>query len=168
MSNTETNLAPLRIEQHEPIRLAGFARQFTDKSMNEIPDLWRNFGTRIVAISNPAGSGAYGVSYGRADDEEGFAYIVGVEVNDASVVPDDFDTLKIPALQMAVFPHDGDVSELSGTIHLVWTEWLPESGYQFDERGRGGIYQIERYTDAFDPASGRGGMEIWIPVSRKP
>ena len=168
MRDTTTGLAPLRIEQHEPIRLAGFARQFTDRNMSEIPQLWRDFGTRIMAISNPAGSGAYGVSYGRSDNEEGFAYIAGLEVNDASVVPDDFATLGIPALEVAVFAHDGHVSELTGTIHLIWTEWLPQSGFRFDERGNGGVYQIERYTETFDPESGRGGMEIWFPISRNP
>ena len=144
--------------------MAGFSKAYSKQNMNEVPEQWRDFDIRIAPISAPVGFAAYGVSYGRSDDQSGFAYIAGVEVDDSSIVPDDFDQLQIPAGTFAVFPHDDHVSQLTGTIHKIWSEWLPQSGHQFDDRGEGTVYQIERYGREFDPKSGQGGMEVWFPI----
>jgi AraC family transcriptional regulator len=42
----------------------------------------------------------------------------------------------------------------------IWNRWLPESGYQVAE-----VPELERTE--FDPRSGNGGFEIWIPVKKK-
>lgn len=50
-------------------------------------------------------------------------------------------------------------ASLADTIDSIWTKWMPTSGLQASDAPC-----IERYTAAFDPVEGRGGIEIWIPV----
>jgi len=38
---------------------------------------------------------------------------------------------------------------------------MPESGF----KATGGP-EFERYTKSFDPVSGNGGVEIWVPIRK--
>ena len=61
----------------------------------------------------------------------------------------------------AVFTHAEHVSTIRGTMNAIWNSWLPTSGYQAaDAPG------LERYDEKFNPETGLGGFEIWIPVRK--
>ncbi len=45
------------------------------------------------------------------------------------------------------------------TWFTIWNKWLPESGHQVAEAP-----EFERYGEEFDPRTGTGGLEIWIPI----
>jgi AraC family transcriptional regulator len=58
-----------------------------------------------------------------------------------------------------VFTHRKHVSTIADTLDAIWTKWLPNSGHQAAEAA-----SFERYGAAFDPRSGMGGFEIWLPL----
>ncbi|HEX5230778.1 MAG TPA: GyrI-like domain-containing protein, partial [Bradyrhizobium sp.] len=59
----------------------------------------------------------------------------------------------------AVFAHRDHVSTIRRTINTIWNEWLPASGLKAADAPN-----FERYDANFDPVTGNGGLEIWIPV----
>ncbi len=58
-----------------------------------------------------------------------------------------------------MFSHREHVSTIRRTINTIWSKWLPESGEQAADAA-----DFERYGEEFDPWTGTGGLEIWIPI----
>jgi AraC family transcriptional regulator len=63
-----------------------------------------------------------------------------------------------------VFPHHEHVSKLRSTVETISNEWLPRSGYEVVWPPDGIPNFFERYGEAFDPGTGRGDVEVWIPI----
>jgi AraC family transcriptional regulator len=117
------------------------------------------FGPRIPEAKG-IGKASYGVTETSMNADGKFTYMAGVQVPEARNLPAGFTAIQIPARRYAVFAHGGHVSELSDLIMKVLGEWVPDSGYQID--GQPGL--IEVYSEAFDPGTGRGGMEVRVPI----
>ena len=60
----------------------------------------------------------------------------------------------------AVFDHRDHVSTIFDTYRAIWNEALPALA-----RPVGDGHVLEFHNDAFDPDSGLGGLEIWIPLA---
>ena len=73
--------------------------------------------------------------------------------------PADFTQVRLVPQRYAVFSHTEHVSSIPKTIDAIWSKWVPDSGLNVAE-----VPCFERYTDDFNPQTGMGGMEIWIPV----
>jgi hypothetical protein len=56
-------------------------------------------------------------------------------------------------------PHSDHISAIPATHYTIWNKWLPESEHEAAD----GI-SFELYDKRFDPQTGMGGVEIWIPV----
>ena len=41
----------------------------------------------------------------------------------------------------------------------IWGKYLPESGHEVADAPN-----FERYGPEFDPRTGNGGLEVWIPI----
>jgi AraC family transcriptional regulator len=41
----------------------------------------------------------------------------------------------------------------------IWNKWLPESGHELVDAP-----DFERYSEVFDPRTGTGGLELWVPI----
>ena len=101
---------------------------------------------------------AYGVCC-NGDDAGNFDYIAGVEVSDFSDLPREFAGVRIPGQKYAVFTHRDHISTIRRTVNTIWNQWLPASGLKVADAPN-----FERYDENFDPLSGNGGLEIWVPV----
>jgi AraC family transcriptional regulator len=163
---TQVRLEEPRFEEGGPMVLAGLSRVFTWSEMGEIPTLWNEFGPRIGSIPGEVGEAAYGVNMAPPAEGGDFGYMAAVEVSDGAPAPADLTQVRLPAQRYAVFPHHGHVTELPGTIGAIMNEWLPQSGHRSPEVGPGGVVFLERYSEQFDPETGRGGMEVWMPIER--
>lgn len=84
-----------------------------------------------------------------------------------SVLPEGFSQTKLPESLHAIFVHRQQVSRLPLTLEFIHDKWFPASGYLPLRGTRDQPYLIERYGEAFDPITGMGDIEIWIPVERK-
>jgi AraC family transcriptional regulator len=93
------------------------------------------------------------------DEDCGFDYIAGLEVTKFGDTPKELEHLEIPARTYAVFDHLRHIAKIPETYRAIWDEALPDTG-----RKAAFAPVIERHKPAFDPRTGEGGVEIWIPV----
>lgn len=145
--------------------LAGLRERFTEETMSEIPKLWARFAPLIGQVPGEVEGVAYGVCVRPGcEGEAGFEYMAAVEVVDG-VRTEELDGLEIPALEYAVFAHEGHVSKLVNTLEGIHREWAPRLQRALAEGDRVPAF-LERYGPGFDPMRGEGDMEIWVPVGR--
>jgi AraC family transcriptional regulator len=159
-----TKLDSPRFVNRGPIELVGLASEFTWERMSDIPQLWDEFAAWMMSVPGLDQRDAFGVSYAPANRAAGFCYMAAIEAAGIDETPDHLDRMSIPANRYAVFPHRGHVTEFSQTIGAIQDGWLPDSGFRVPESGEGSLYLFERYSPEFDPGTGFGGMEVWIPI----
>jgi AraC family transcriptional regulator len=153
------HLKPPRFETSKPLLVAGLSERIThDNQGAGIPNQWQRFQQSVDNIPGRIGKVAYGVCC-NGDDAGNFDYIAGVEVTDFSDLPREFSRVRIPEQKYAVFTHSEHISTIRRTVNTIWNHWLPMSGLKAADAPN-----FERYDEKFDPLSGDGGLEIWIPV----
>ncbi|WP_118184885.1 AraC family transcriptional regulator [Paraburkholderia phosphatilytica] len=152
------DLAPPRFEQTRPLLVAGLSGRYTCESGAGIPAQWQRFGPQIGHVPGQVGMVTYGVCC-NSDDSGNFDYVCGVEVSDFSALPAELARVRIPSHRYAVFAHDRHISEIRRTWNTVWNRWLPESGHRPADAP-----VFERYSERFDPRTGMGGVELWLPI----
>jgi AraC family transcriptional regulator len=154
-----TNLEPPRFENHKTLLIAGLSERYNSETCAGIPAQWQRFAPHLGHIPGQVGRTAYGVIC-NSDDAGNTEYICAVEVSDFSRVPVELSRLRIPEQRYAVFTHRDHIAAIRRTWFTIWNKWLPESGHQVAE----GRPEIERYGEEFDPRTGTGGLEIWVPI----
>ncbi|MEY9879309.1 GyrI-like domain-containing protein [Bradyrhizobium sp. USDA 329] len=156
------HLAPPRFETAKAFLVAGPAERISCDNGAMIPGLWQRFHQEIADVPARVGQGKNQVAYGvccNGDDAGNFDYIAGVEVADFSDLPRRFGRIRIPEQRYAVFTHTEHVASIRRTVNTIWNQWLPASGLRAADAPN-----FERYDETFDPATGNGGFEIWLPV----
>jgi AraC family transcriptional regulator len=159
-STPTTNLQPPRFATAKAMLVAGVGERynFCDNGGANIPNQWQRFNHRVGEIPDRVGNLAYGVCC-NGDDSGNFDYIAGVEVSDFSDLPREFARVRIPEQRYVVFTHAEHISTIRRTVSAIWNQWLPQSGLKVADAPN-----FERYDEKFDPATGNGGLEIWVPV----
>jgi len=159
---TQTQQMPFqepRLEEMTAKHIAGIEAHYKGGDMSGVPAQWEILGAQ-GDVPGKAGSAHYGVCHSLKS--EGMRYLCGVEVPDEADIPfPDWATVNLPAARYAVFEHKGHVAELRQTIHAIWESWLPRSGLAFADDAE---LFFEKYGADFDPLSGAGRIEIWIPI----
>jgi AraC family transcriptional regulator len=153
------NLQPPRFATAKALLVAGVGERFSHESGAGIPGLWQRFRQTVAHIPGRVGQVAYGVCC-NGDDAGNFDYIAAIEVTDYSDLPREFSKVRIPEQRYAVFTHRDHVSTIRRTVSTIWNHWLPASGVKLADAPN-----FERYDTNFDPATGNGGFEIWVPVT---
>ena len=131
-------------------------------------ELWRSFmplKSRIPNASHELYSAEVfpGMGFFRAPDPaRDFEKWAAVRVDDPYDVPDEFETLDIPAGLYAVFPYKGKPSEAAPVFRYIHTQWLPASAYTLDDRPHFAVMD-KRYKGE-DPDSEE---EFWVPIKKK-
>lgn len=150
-----------RFETRHAMLMAGLQQTYSYDNTAGIPSLWQQFNTYFGDIHGQIGDVAYGICTTRDGQEGNFQYMSAAEVRDTGDLPAGFDILKLPAQTYAIFSHRGHISGIKATCHAIFNEWLPSSGY----RHAGLPDLMERYDERFDPHTGMGVTEIWIPIT---
>jgi AraC family transcriptional regulator len=155
------NLQPPRFVDGRALTIAGLSLPMAEDPGAAIPALWQRFGAYIGNIPGQVGRVAYGVL--RRNDETGAVdYIAGVEVSGTDDLPAEFTIVDIAARHYAAFSQPEHISAIRGVWMAIWNRWLPGSGYEAVRAP-----DFERYPECFDPRTGNGGFEIWLPVKRR-
>lgn len=160
MTPPPTTLDPPRFEDTAELLIAGLGSTFDSKTAVGIAELWQKFAPSLGNVPGQRGRLAYGVVQGTAGGSDSFQYLAGVEVSDATSVPVEFSCVRLPPRRYAVFTHHGHVSRIRETMHAIMSGWLPTSGRQHVMPPD----FFERYDERYDPNSGMGGTEIWLPI----
>ena len=147
-----------RFEEAPAMTIAGMSEHYTAETRSKIPQHWERFAPHIGKVPGEVGKAAYGVC-SNANPDCSFYYLAGVEVGPAAKLPAGFTKVELPARRYIVFTHDKHVSLLPQTIDTVWGQWAPESGLKI---AKSPCY--ERYSEEFNPQTGFGGTELWIPL----
>jgi AraC family transcriptional regulator len=151
-------LEPPRFENGKSLLIAGLGERYSCETSGAIPAQWQRFEPHIGNVPGQIGRTTYGVCC-NSDEEGNFDYVCGVEVSSFTGLPPQFSRVRIPGRRYAVFSHRDHISTIRRTINTIWNKWLPESGHQVADAP-----DFERYGEDFDGKSGRGAVEIWIPL----
>jgi predicted transcriptional regulator YdeE/DNA-binding XRE family transcriptional regulator len=161
--NKKTELS-YRIEVKEELNFIGILREFTSDNCGAIWDEFfdseNNFNQKIrdeFKLYRPP-FWQIGIYFNRFNKKDGKSELfIGAESDGRKFKG--FDTLYIPATTWAVFKTKGHVQQLGELWLRVKTEWLPTSGYVYDNSIYTEIYPMNMMWN--DP---NYEPEIWIPV----
>ena len=157
------------------IKLAGYAiktRTKDGENVKEIPKFWEECNTdgrheRLHGESFLKSHADYGACFPENPENGEFEYVIGVEVKDGSDVPAAYHVCTLPEALYAVFstpPADEAhyVSAIQGTWRYIYSEWFPNSGYEFDGNG----VDFELYDERCMSKTAKI-CDIYIPVVKR-
>jgi AraC family transcriptional regulator len=140
------------------LRVVGLGSHFTPAQMGDIPSLWQRLQPHLDRIPGQLGRTAFGVVF-NADEDGSCDYLAGVATSPSAVQTPTLVELQIPSHRYAVFASAGHVSTIRSAFHTIWNHWLPDSGLRIASAPL-----LECYPERFDPVTGNGGYEIWMPI----
>jgi len=162
MSDLPTiDLAPPTFREVAPMLIAGLRQHYAFLDLGGIPAQWQRFNQHFGHVPGQIGKSAYGVCTKAPDDDDGFDYMAGVAVRSLDDLPEGFVGLRLPARRYAVFLHKEHISKIGSTCAAIYSEWQPNAAEAVAE---GSLTMIEHYDQRFDPRTGEGGAEIWVPL----
>jgi len=156
-SNPAVALGEPHLARRAAFRVAGLKARYSFATNLAIPAQWRRFEPYAGHVPGQVGGATYGVCC--PGDGETFDDIAGVEVAAGADVPPELSCVAIPAQRYAVFTHRGHVSDLRRTTQAIWNDVLPRAAFRV---ALGPDFEL--YDTRFDPGSGRGVVELWIPI----
>jgi AraC family transcriptional regulator len=153
-----------RIEKKDSFRIVGVSQPLereVEKNFKIVPQMWQSAamnGTvpKLASLMDGEPKGILGVSV--CGDEENWKYFIAAASTKAA--GDGLEEYMVPAFTWAVFPGEGQCPQGIQTLEQrIVTEWLPTSGYEYDNGP-----DMEVYLNA-DPQNAK--YEVWIPVVKK-
>ena len=109
---------------------------------------------KLIPLMNNQPMGVLGVS--ACNDKEDWRYFIAV--SSSADTDDTLDEYVVPACTWAIFSGSGTGISIQELEQRIVTEWLPTSGYEYDNAP-----DIEVYLDQ-DPENMQ--YEVWIPVRK--
>jgi AraC family transcriptional regulator len=153
-------LPPPRLVSLGPLLIAGIGRRFACNDFAGIPALWQELHPYLGEIPTQKGKAAYGLVANTGAAGDTYFYLAGVEVSNFSDLDSNFTGIRLPAQRWAIFPHEDHIATIASTIHAVFVKALPAAGLAAGDMPD----LLERYGESFNPWTGAGGFEIWVPV----
>lgn len=135
----------------------GFLLRTTPQSP-EIPAHWEKVmkdGSFECLMKKSAKMENFGICIMPKDDDEGLDYLIAFDYDGKSEIDGDMTQISLPGGLFAVF-HAPDHTAIRETWTHAYTQWLPESGYEFDSPR----YDFELYPDG-------KSCDVYIPVRKK-
>ena len=152
------DVAAPEIKTRDAFRVIGLAAKTSFGNNSPIPPLWQALNSRLDEFDSDQVDAAYGVCCD-ADGNGNFRYVAGVAGRTNDAMPKNMDDVKIPGGRYAVFTHKGHIADFPKTVYTVWNKALPDAGLEPRPAP-----EFELYDQRFDVASGRGIVELWIPI----
>ncbi len=157
-----------RIEKLSEKKLIGICKPMSFADYNPA-ELWKTLMPRRKEIINNLGTNLYSIEiykdlsfFQNFDPKNKFEKWAAIEVSNFENIPDKMEKLIIPDGLYAVFIYKGLSSEVPKIYTQIFTDWLPNSDYQLDNRPHFALMG-DKYKHN-DPASEE---EIWVPVKYK-
>ena len=149
-----------RIEEKAAFRIVGVSHPLDkeiEKNFKTVPQMWQNAamnGTieKLAPLMNDQPMGVLGVSV--CNDKEDWRYFIAV--SSSADADNALDEYIVPACTWAVFSGTGTGMSIQELEQRIVTEWLPTSGFEYDNAP-----DIEVYLNP-DPNDMQ--YEVWVPV----
>lgn len=123
-----------------------------------IPAQWIAFNNGPAALSRIGSHSFGGICQA---NETGFEYMCAHEVSTYEGLPASVGRMRVPDQQYAVFTHRGHISSIKDTWQTAMS-WIPNAQWVDGETP-----SFELYDERYDPATGIGIVELWIPIKPK-
>lgn len=155
-----------RMERKEAFDIVGVSMPLAKEmelNFAKVPGFWEKAAVdgTIRMLTEQMGQemrGVLGVSI--CKDEEEWRYMIGVCSKERPSEMSGYKRYEIPAHTWAVFPGKGVCPEAIQELEKrIFTEWLPSSGYEYDNGP-----DLELYKT---PDPDKAEFEVWIPVRKK-
>jgi AraC family transcriptional regulator len=156
------DMAPPRFVDGPAMTIAGLSEAHDRMKPEGIPAQWQRFNHYLGHIPDSIPEAAYGVLTGVFEDTDAFRCLSGLEIQHTSRLQPELTAITLPAQRYAVFTHTGHVSKMRTTVNTIFNRWVPDLAI---ETGDFPSF-IERYGLEFDPATGTGDVELWVPMRR--
>jgi AraC family transcriptional regulator len=154
------DLAPPRLVDGPEVLAAGLSVRYDFFDASGIPAQWQTFMRELVhRVPQRVPGIPFSISADLRDDLT-FAYITAVEVSRIDEVPPPLVSIRVPARRWAVFHHGGHVSAIPATYAAIWDYGFHDQGLTVEAAP-----SMERHCPTFDPSTGEGGVEIWMPIA---
>lgn len=151
-----------RTTRLERLHLVGLSAPCSYRESINIPAQWQRFMTDYY-FDIPRRVERMPIGMCAAPDEEGsFRYVCAAEVEAFEERDPNLVYTVIEAGPYAVFEHNDHVSGILDTYSAVWNEALPKLARRV---ANGPV--LEFHNSAFDPGTGLGGVQIWIPLEQE-
>ncbi len=152
----------VRIQEEDAFQVVGVSCRANPSGT--LHKLWETFMQRAQEIKNVSDSSrAYQVCrFDDADNEkEEFTFIAGMEVSNASDLPEGMIAHIVPAARYAVFEHHGLLDKMHQTYEYIFGVWMPENGYVMADAD-----SLEVYDERFKVGKDDSVFEIWVPITK--
>ena len=151
-----------RIEEKAAFRIVGVSHPLDKEIENNfaaVPQMWQNAainGTleKITPLMNNQPMGVLGVSV--CNDKEEWRYFIAV--SSSADTGNSLDEYTVPACTWAIFSGTGTGVSIQELEQRIITEWLPTSGFEFDNAP-----DIEVYLN---PDPNNMQYEVWLPIRK--
>jgi AraC family transcriptional regulator len=150
------------IEKRGGFKIAGIAARHRQGDYAGLPGQWGRLAAHAPAGAAASAEGARSPLFSARyndDDPEWFDYICGITATGTGMLPATFNSLQIAASDYLIFRQSNHVSAIGRVFAAIYGHWLPGSGHNVASAPI-----IEHYTTTFDPPTGNGGFEIWLPL----
>lgn len=133
---------------------------------NKTQEVWKKFMPRLKEITNAVSADLFSLQQYPEDyfthftPFSEFTKWASVEVKDYENIPDGFEKLDLAGGKYAVFLHKGNSEMFVKTAQYIYSEWLPNSGYQLDARPHFEVLG-DNYLGHDNPESEE---EVWVPI----
>lgn len=153
-----------RIEKKEAFRIVGVSQPLhneLEKNFEIVPQMWQKVsldGTlqKLIPLMDSLPQGVLGISI--CNNSEEWKYFISV--SSTKSIDDTLEEYTVPAFNWAIFSGEGQCPQAIQELEKrIVTEWLPTSGYEYDNGP-----DIELYLNP-DPQNAK--FEVWIPVLKK-
>lgn len=159
------------ITQLDDMIVVGYQSLIIMPNHNLIPYMWERFIPQEHRIKHIAQEHVgFGVTFdielvetevdGEKKTEHRFFHLVGLPVSSTKDIPEGMTYKKVPAHRYAKFTHKGPLSKLDETYGYIYSQWLPNSEYEYDEDA----CEIEWYDERFDKNSDNSEYDIYVPI----
>ncbi|HGM3508047.1 TPA: GyrI-like domain-containing protein [Clostridioides difficile] len=153
-----------RIEKKEAFRIVGVSQPLhteLEKNFEIVPQMWQKValdGTlqKLISMMDSQPQGVLGISI--CNNSEEWKYCISV--SSTKSIDNTLEEYTVPAFTWAIFSGEGQCPQAMQELEKrIITEWLPTSGYEYDNGP-----DIELYLNP-DPQNAK--FEVWIPVVKK-
>lgn len=152
-------VATPQLKTRPGFRVIGLAAQCSFEDTSPIPQLWQGFSARENELTDKTELAGFGVCCD-ADSEGHFRYIAGAAVPMRTSIPNGMSDVVLPEGRYAIFIHSGHIADFGKTVYTIWNKALPDAGLEPRNAPN-----FELYDQRFNARTGRGDVEIWIPVA---
>jgi AraC family transcriptional regulator len=161
LSSTEVDLPAPRLAQLGRLRLVGLSALCSFREVMKIPAQWQHFATEFY-FAIPSKTPRMPIGVCDVPSEDGtFRYVCAVDVAAFEDRNPELTYLAVEPGDYAVFEHQDHVSRIFDTYSAIWNRALPEMARRVADSP-----VLEFHNDTFDPATGLGGVQIWIPLEK--